>query len=286
MSFNDCTEVHFNTPKNINFELLFSDLKPKDLIKIQFLIHQINFFTRKESNGYQLHIKNHSGFLGIKDGELTAILTRLVDNGIIKVTSKGSKKSQRSNTYAMVEHYGINESNTHTYQVSKYQFLKKWIADGYIVKAKKDSAYVKADNTASHDAGLIAENIRLKAEIESLKAEIARLSSESSTSTVEPVMNPEPEPDSDLQIYSIPDDPDCDFITFNYRGTLGCIMNYSDMAYWFDSLSEAKKHQVIIGIINGDYHINEHTVVDMEKVDNPEDAFMFNYWGINTLTTV
>jgi len=285
MFINESTDkVHFNIPSNLNLELLFNDYSSRDLIKIQFLIHQINFFTRKNSLGYQLHIKNHSDFLGIKNGELTSMLTRLVDNGILKITIRGSKKSQRSNTYAMVDSFDINESNRYTYPVSKYQFLKKWVADGYIVKAKKDSAYSKPSvNTASHDAGLIAENARLKAEIELLKAEVARLSSASSNSTAEPVIEPQAEPDKDLVIYPIPESPDDDFITFNYRGTMGCIINYSDMAQWFDSLSVVRKHQVIINLINGDCHINEHTILDIQKVDNAEDAYMFNYYGINTL---
>lgn len=290
MQFNahdgDNSIIIFNTPKGLNISEVFTEFSNKDLPKIEFILNQINY--NKDIRGYQVHIGNHAWSLCMTRNEIVYILDTLVNLNIIIKASEATP-GLNSNGYVMVSPYTNDESDKSFYNVTDHLFLRKLQADKWVCKGKEHSNFKKditpvkpSTDTASI---LIAENTRLQAEIESLKAEIARLSSASSNSTVEPVMNPEPEPDNELEIYSIPDDPECDFITFNYRGKLGCIMNYSDMAYWFDSLSEAKKHQVIIGIINGDYHINEHTVVDMEKVDNPEDAFMFNYWGINTLMT-
>jgi hypothetical protein len=139
---NEDKPVIFNTPAGFNFEALFSGLSIKFKPKVEFLIHQINYYDYK--GGYQIHSKNHSWFLGIKGTELAMMLRQLVDNGIIKLATNYNP-GNTSNTYKMINAFDIKDPSTQKnfYYAHEVLFVKKFILDGHIVKSAVTSKFKK-----------------------------------------------------------------------------------------------------------------------------------------------
>ena len=163
---NEVKTIYLNVPKELNLQLLFNEFKPVFIPKIHFLIHQINF--NHFNGGYQINIKNHSWFFGIKDGELSAIISKLLDNDIITKTGN-YQRGKKSNSYSMVDPYTYKDNDAiakYAYQVEKYSFLQKWVADKNVVKSQKDSAFIKASSK-----GQIQQ---LQDEIKALRKQLAK----------------------------------------------------------------------------------------------------------------
>jgi hypothetical protein len=133
--------IVLNTPKDLNFSLLFPKYTPSRLTKVYFLIHQINYYTNK--GGYELHHKHHQKFFGFNSEELSEILYVLTTNKLIKVTEFYTKGKQ-SNIYEMVNPFNIDDNEKHIFNTSSSNcpiFLHRWVTDGYTVR--KVSSYIK-----------------------------------------------------------------------------------------------------------------------------------------------
>ncbi len=152
----------FNTPIGVDVELLFSDFSISFKPKVEFLIHQINYYNK--NGGYQVHSKNHCWFFGIKGSELATILKRLVDSGII-VKTQNYSPGNKSSKYKMVKPFDKDIAKRNYYNVDEIQFLRKWVADNCIVKSAATSNFKK---TLSPTASLIAEQKREIAELKAL----------------------------------------------------------------------------------------------------------------------
>lgn len=173
---NEVKTIYLNVPKELNLQLLFSEFKPVFIPKIQFLIHQINF--NHFNGGYQINKKNHSWFLGIKDGELSIILNRLLDNEIIIKTGH-FRPGERSNAYSMVNPYDYKNNDAiakYAYQVDKYTFLQKWVADNNIVRSQNDSKYIKS---CLKDLKLVNRIQLLENENKALREQLAKYEAKS-----------------------------------------------------------------------------------------------------------
>lgn len=172
---NEDNIVIFNTPAGYNFEALFSGLSIKFKPKVDFLIHQINFFDNK--GGYQVNSKNHRWFFGIKGTELAMMLRRLVDSGIIKLVTNYNP-GNRSNTYRMVNAFNSASQSTQKnfYYAQQILFVEKWIQDGYIVKNEVTSTFKKERKMTN--AALIAEQQK---QITDLQAKLTSLGQLKST---------------------------------------------------------------------------------------------------------
>ncbi|MGY4539199.1 hypothetical protein ACVW0P_003633 [Mucilaginibacter sp. UYNi724] len=152
-------EVFFNTPKDLNIELLFADMPNKFIPKVQCLLHLIN----KDSltGGYQLNAENHIWFFGLKDAELSQMVERLIDNEIIERVSK-HKSGEVSRVYKMVNPYTRDDSIKHIYPKDKYLFIQKWVVDGYVVKGSKYTAYIRPEKNVKNVSALALENKMLR----------------------------------------------------------------------------------------------------------------------------
>jgi|GEM_PF-5760663 len=175
---NEVKELYFNTPTGLNLERLFADFNGLDklLPKIQFLLHQINKFTLSEGS-YQLNKKNHSWFFGIKDGELSSIINRLVEASIIELSSQYSGGS-KSKSYKLVNPYSQDNSILYKYNSNEQVFMQKLVADGYIVKAKEFSSYKRVTKELIEVSDKDAIIQSQQEEIEALKQRIAALEAE------------------------------------------------------------------------------------------------------------
>lgn len=273
-NFNEAKQVSFNIPKAVNFELLFNDISPVYLPKIHFLINQINFNTNN-NRAYQLNTQNHKWFLGINGKDLTTIVNRLLDNEIIKRVGF-AKKGKVSNAYQMVQSFDVknmDESISITYPVSKYIFIQKWLADGYIVKAKKFSAFQKDNKTSTKEQKLMTKLEQAQAEIEALKARISELEinnvkdiASSISNKIEPLIKSQTvaEPDGIIDLEGLPDWDDeaiisqpveavgktmkdynynlndgQPFITFQLDGQQGFILKDKDLLFYLEDFSES-----------------------------------------------
>jgi len=154
-------KIVLNTPVGLNLELLFADKSIAFKPKAEFLIHQTNYFDKQ--GGYQINSTNHSSFFGIKKGDLALIIRRLVDAGVIKKV-KNYSPGNTSNTYQMVQAFSIENAQKSFYGIEEITFLRKWVADDYIVKNPSDSKFVK--ETKSKKATIASQ----QKEINDLKA--------------------------------------------------------------------------------------------------------------------
>lgn len=141
---NEQKEVFFNTPKDLNIGLLFSDMANKFIPKIQCLLHLINRDANK--GGYQLNSKNHTWFFGINTIEFSRIIKRLVDNNIIKLVSN-HQSGEVSRVYKMVQPFTQSDSNKHVYNSDSFLFIQKFVADNYMVVHPKNSKFIKVAKT-------------------------------------------------------------------------------------------------------------------------------------------
>lgn len=148
--------ITLNVPKNIDLDDLYPDLQRSNINHIIFLIHQINFYTPK--GGYQINNKNFSDFFGVGTGKISKYLKLLKEKGIIKKIS-GYKISATSNTYVMVSPFNSQNEN----EVTKVffdpdarecpVFIKKWVADNYLVVSKDKSSYDPKNKVKFTDHG-------------------------------------------------------------------------------------------------------------------------------------
>ncbi|TWR30468.1 hypothetical protein FPZ43_05880 [Mucilaginibacter pallidiroseus] len=153
-------KIVLNTPLGLNLDLLFADLSIKFKPKAEFIIHQINYYHK--DGGYQVHSKNHCWFFGIKGSELALIINRLIDSGII-TKARNYYPGNTSNVYRMVQSFDIATSQKSFYHPDELLFIKKWAADGFIVKSAATSKFVKPNSTKSTIASQQKEIEELKA---------------------------------------------------------------------------------------------------------------------------
>ncbi len=285
---NEVKTIYLNTPKELNLQLLFSELKPVFIPKIQFLIHQINFNHSK--GGFQLNIKNHSWLLGIKDGELSSIIAKLVDNDII-IKTGNHQQGKKSNKYSMVNPFNVADKDKvlqHTYQVDKYLFLQKWVIDGFVVKAQKDSAFIKVVKSSSSrypDADarideLTYNNRELQERIKKLEAELTALRVE------EPIVNKigvsvalkqaktEDVEMTALAKYNIKDIPN--YLTFALNGIEGAILKTPEFLEKYNDMSDTSKSKFFNYILDMDNGRFKYKELEFERFGKEND-FVLQY---------
>ncbi|GAA4907006.1 hypothetical protein [Mucilaginibacter defluvii] len=153
--------IIFNTPVGFNVSDVFCDFTKKDLPKIEYLLNQINWC--KDIRGYQVHIGNHAWSLCMSRGEVSKILSRLVEHKIITKASNHNA-GVNSNGYVMVKPYTNDNSVKKFYHVQDYLFLQKLQADKWIAKGKEHSAYIKPASTNTESV------VNLQARINQLEA--------------------------------------------------------------------------------------------------------------------
>lgn len=130
---------------------LFGTYSNVDRDKVLFLLYLINKNT-KANQGYQLHDINHKNFFGFKGNKgcisIQIIKDILISNNIImqvgasKIGTKSNKYSI-SNTYGWALNKGEVKIGYDNYSSLPNTFLKKYVADTFVVKALKDTKYNK-----------------------------------------------------------------------------------------------------------------------------------------------
>ncbi|MGY3214038.1 hypothetical protein [Mucilaginibacter sp. HD30] len=173
---NEDKPVIFNTPAGFNFQNLFEEHSIKFKPKVEFLIHQINYYDNR--GGYQIHSKNHQWFFGIKGTELAMMLRKLVANGIIKLAAN-YHPGNTSNTYKMVTPFDIKAADTQQsfYYAHEVTFVKKWILDGHIVKNASTSSFIKERKATTNSAIIAAQ----QKQIDELRAQVLSFVNQSIT---------------------------------------------------------------------------------------------------------
>ena len=192
-------EIKFNSPLDVDYskfadlheEQKSKSLKPSkvkftlsNIIKAQFLIHQINYYTIKKG-GLQIHHKTYAEFFSLSPNDFGVIIHFLEDIDIIKCVHKGTHANEEKNItqslsrYVMVNPFDVNASTqyqTHTYHVDTTinlkqkvkplpEFLYRYAVDGGVLK-NKASMYVKTKmNTDTPKIKVLTKNERI-AELE------------------------------------------------------------------------------------------------------------------------
>lgn len=130
---------------------LFGAYSNVDRDKVLFLLYLINKNT-KANQGYQLHDINHKNFFGFKGNKgcitIQIIKDILISNNIIMqvgTASIGAKSNKYSisNVYGWALNKGEIKIGYDNYSSLPNTFLKKYVADTFVVKALKDTKYNK-----------------------------------------------------------------------------------------------------------------------------------------------
>lgn len=132
-----------NTPKNLNLDLLFPTYQ-ENLAKVEWLINQINHFSTGDSVGYTINVKKHNWLFS--SANITGkIISTLIDNKIIYI-SKRYVKGQNAKAYKMINQFKADETSNQTFykidDAMNPKFIKRFIADGFVVKNKNTTSYV------------------------------------------------------------------------------------------------------------------------------------------------
>jgi predicted transcriptional regulator len=184
MKTNETKEyIILNTPKDLNLQQIFPTFQ-ENILKVEFLINQINQFSKKEDIGYTLNIKNHNWFFS-NDHITRKILKVLIENKIIYCSSN-FVKGQNSKAYKMVKTFKADESSNQTFffiddrDLTNPKFINKYIIDGFRVKNAEATAYLIKPvqiKEESNDA-LKQEVKRLQEANEALEAKIEELTNQ------------------------------------------------------------------------------------------------------------
>lgn len=161
------TNLIFSIPTEMKTQIdyYFKDIfTAKNLEKIYFLVYKIN-----KSGTYQLHKKNHSAMLSVKDGILTKMINGLLDLEIIKLVGNYFA-GERSKCYQVNFQYDYKLVQCYTVKYFEGEakfpiWVSRYIADGGVVKANEYSKYIKVKTVNPKD--IIIQQLQAKvAELE------------------------------------------------------------------------------------------------------------------------
>lgn len=142
--------VTINTPKS--FDLSQLNLSKSKIEKAKFLIHQINFFT-KRYGFFKIYKKAYYEFLGLSPNDLNVILDLLIGFKLIELIKQGNGITHTLTQYKFIDTYELEDSNSFQYQLDNPKtplFLQRWFADGFKVKTKLETKFFKPAKQSSN----------------------------------------------------------------------------------------------------------------------------------------
>lgn len=155
--------------------------------KVLFLINLINKNTKTETvnfenklKGYQLHNDNHTYFFAFRssDMQLKEIKDLLIKNNVIQMVGQYLVGSV-SMEYAITKQYqydydkGEVKCNYPTIKDIKKTYLKKYVADHYVVKSSEDTEYQRKSKKTEEEFEQQAEEaITIKEQMNEMQRQI------------------------------------------------------------------------------------------------------------------